>query len=261
MNLARIFFGFVLLLASVLSSITMGQPVGTRRDSLQWMAARADAIVRGPVTSVAALNPGDKYSKVFQVNIVAPIRIAGQPGKNVCFVVTDQKPYVEKSGPMRLVATPPYNISPMLRYAARSTDTKAIIACDDGHPQIFSARLEWTSDPNEMLAIVRKYLEQVPGARESRSRNSVSLSFEPPKAFLENAKRTVGRYERIKFPIDSYLEQHARRWIKSERNEDRWLGAYALVYFKSDENAEALKGLLYDPGHGESHSTCQVFLN
>ena len=48
--------------------------------------------------------------------------------------------------------------------------------------------------------------------------------------------------------VDENLEKHARQWIKSKDKVHRLLGAYALIYFKSEENAQVLKSLLNDPG-------------
>jgi hypothetical protein len=52
--------------------------------------------------------------------------------------------------------------------------------------------------------------------------------------------------KRLTVPVDSRLEAQARRWVGSADKDLRVLGASALVYFRSDENAELLKGLLND---------------
>ncbi len=59
------------------------------------MIARADAIVRGPVESVVALNPSDSYMRFHQVTVKTRNRITGRAGDKVCFVTTDQEPYID----------------------------------------------------------------------------------------------------------------------------------------------------------------------
>ncbi len=244
-------------------------------DSLEWMASDSDVIVRGTIEDLVLVKLGDRDSKEsFEASLdqhVVKLRVNGQikgeVDPTISFVVNNGGKLSEwqrkkiplvvflkdrgmqvRTGPMRLVATVNENQTPILRYAGRGTDTKAILAFDEGHPKMFSARLTWIDDPHEMLAIVRDYLALVPTARESGSRSGVSVSFEPPATFLKGTEWEGDRYVRMKFPIDAYLEKQARRWIVSDLKEARWLGAYALVYFKSEENAKALKRLLDDPG-------------
>jgi hypothetical protein len=57
--------------------------------------------------------------------------------------------------------------------------------------------------------------------------------------------------KRLTVPVDSRLEAQARKWTGSADMYVRVLGASALVYFRSDENAETLKGLLNDPATWE----------
>ncbi|MDP7020554.1 MAG: hypothetical protein QGG36_32440 [Pirellulaceae bacterium] len=255
-------------------------------DSLEWMTADCDVIVRGTIEDLVLVKLGDPDSKKdyestidqHLVKLRVSEKIKGQVDSTISFTVgnggklSDWKrrkvPLVVflrdrslrvRSDPTRLVAAPRNHGAPILRYAARGTDTKAIIAFDKGHPEIFCARLAWITDPHEMLKVVRSYLKQTPSARESRSRSKVSLSFAPPKSFLRGTSWEGDRYSRMKFPIDSYLEQRARLWLKADRKEDRWLGARALVHFKSDENAAALKRLLADPGQWEKPVTVSHF--
>jgi len=241
-------------------------------DSLEWMASDSDVIVRGTIEDLVLVQLGDRentddYEQTLDRHLVKfrvtePMK--GECEKMVSFVIENGgrlSQWKERKTPLlvflkdrmlpiwdssgRPLAT---RVRVPLRYAGRGTDTKAVIAFEEGHPKVFSTRLAWTDDPHEMLAIVRTYLAQVPGARASRSRNSRSVSFEPPEIYLKGTAWEGDQYVRMKFPIDTYLEKQARRWIISERKEDRWLGAYSLVYFKSDKNAEALERLLVDPG-------------
>jgi WD40 repeat protein len=48
-------------------------------------------------------------------------------------------------------------------------------------------------------------------------------------------------------PVNANLERHARRWVQSDDEKLREQGAIALKYFKSDDNVAALYKLLSDP--------------
>ena len=94
MHPTRVHCGLLPILFCFLCSTVSAQPIGTHRDSLQWMIARADAIVRGRVESVVAINPGDSYSVFYQVTLKTQSRIAGEVGERVRFVSSNKNPYI-----------------------------------------------------------------------------------------------------------------------------------------------------------------------
>ena len=50
----------------------------------------------------------------------------------------------------------------------------------------------------------------------------------------------------IYLPVDRDLEANARNWAVADNKDLRWLGARAMIYFKSDKNAALLRTLLED---------------
>ena len=245
-------------------------------DSLEWMASDSDVIVRGTIDDLVMVQKGDyKSRKSYEVTLdvhLVKLRvdetIKGEVADTISLTIYDGgrlskwkkkktplvlflKDWAMQVEPKRLVnVAHDYRVPPVVRYAGRGTDTKAIIALDTDHPKVFSASNGWLDDPRKMLAIVRSYLAQEPSGRQSRSlEHSRLVSFKPPADFfLRDTPWENNRYVRMKFPIDAYLEKQARRWLTSDRKEQRWLGAYCLVYFKSDENTQVLRKLLNDPG-------------
>jgi hypothetical protein len=119
--------------------------------------------------------------------------------------------------------------------------------------------LKWLDDPEEMLRAVRHYLREVTNTPEKRVGSDASFSFQPRQFFTAGTPWQENAYARVYFPIDAYLENQARRWIKSGEKEHRWLGAAALAYFKTDEKASVIKELLNDPGKWSTPVPVSIF--
>jgi hypothetical protein len=241
-------------------------------DSLEWMAADSDVIVRGTIEDLVLVQLGDPddiedYDRTLDRHVVklrVSERIKGETGDTIGFVLDNggelsrwkerKVPLLvfleDRRVPVRNAAGRPVVAGTRvpLRYAGRGWGAQSVVVLDEGRAEAFSAKLAWTDDPEEMLAIVRGYLERAGRAEAPRPQDRHAVSFQPPETYLKGSAWEGDRHVRMQFPIDAYLEEQARRWITSDRKEDRRLGAYALVYFKSDENAAALKGLLDDPG-------------
>ena len=247
-------------------------------DSLEWMTSDSDAIVLGTINDLVMVQKGDYESQEnydatldihllrFQVDetlkgavneeIAVEISNGGRLGqwrstKTPLVLFLKDRSMLIKEAPRRLGVTYDYRDPPTVRYSGRGPDTKAVIALDDGeeHPRVFSARDGWLTEPSKMLGTVRSYLEREHSAHFARSpEHSRMVSLKPPASFLRETPWENDPHVRIRFPIDGYLEHQAQRWLKSDQKERRWMGAYCLVYFKSDENAEALRAVLHDPG-------------
>ena len=95
MHPTRVHCGLLPILFCFLCSTISAQPIGSHRDSLQWMIARADAIVRGRVESVDPIDSGRAYVSFYQITLKTKSRIAGQVGDRVRFVSSNEKPYIE----------------------------------------------------------------------------------------------------------------------------------------------------------------------
>ena|GEM_PF-3980399 len=154
-------------------------------------------------------------------------------------------------------------LSNVLRYSARRAGVHGLIAMEKPHPKMYSANLQWLDDPHQMLRVIRQYLKDVPAARKPGVRanergwgslermRKIRLFDFKPRTLLADTRWENSRsrpYVRMNFPVDENLEKHALQWIKSKDKVHRLLGAYALIYFKSENSAEALKSLLDDPG-------------
>ncbi|MDA7978123.1 MAG: hypothetical protein MPJ50_05060 [Pirellulales bacterium] len=256
-------------------------------DSLETMAADCDLIVRGEIDDLTLVQLGretkDNWEEALDMHFVrlrVEESLKGTAGETISF-------YVENGGPLsawqeqgtqivvflrdrfflktvdgtHLGTKPPFGSLNVLRYSARAPGVHGLIALGESHPKMYSSSLEWLEDPIEMTGVVRQYLNEVPAAgqsgvlatgrfRDSLVRKVPGLDFSP-KAFLADTRWEDvpnHRHLRVNFPIDSNLEKRAKQWVTSPDKTHRWLGAYALLYFKSQENVEILKSLLDGEG-------------
>ncbi|MEM7393566.1 MAG: hypothetical protein AAF492_14570, partial [Verrucomicrobiota bacterium] len=58
--------------------------------------------------------------------------------------------------------------------------------------------------------------------------------------------------------VNRELEKNARTWVASDDKDLRWLGSRAMVYFKSDHNANLLRPLLKDTATWERVETLHM---
>jgi hypothetical protein len=243
-------------------------------DPLEWMAADSDLVVRGTIDDAVLLKLGDPdnrndYLSTLDLHFVK-LRVTevlkGDSDGSVSFLVENggELSKWQKQKTLLLVflkdnrlegIEPPVRAKSqldsaaydVLRYTARDPGTASIIAFEKPHLPILSMDLKWLNDPDAMLKVARRYLNETSAAKQTHRRSVPSFSFQPRPFFTAGTQWTKEPYARITLPIDPYLEKRARQWIASDKKEQRWLGAAALAYFKSDENARLLKSLLNDP--------------
>jgi hypothetical protein len=244
-------------------------------DSAEWMAADSDLIVRGTIEEVVLLkladpNNHDDYQATVDSHYVE-LRVAGtvkgETGKFVGFHVEnggELRKWKQQKTPLLVFLKdnmirsidPPVRLRSelepsrfdVLRYSARGAGSAAIVAFEKPQPKILSMNLQWLDDSEVILRTVQHYLREVSNTPEERVGSLASFSFQPRQFFTAGRPWQENAYARIYFPIDAYLEKQARQWINSGEKEHRWAGVAALAYFKTDENAAILKGLLNDPG-------------
>jgi hypothetical protein len=254
---------------------TPTRPINSLRiDSVEWMTADSDLIIRGTIEDVLLLQLADAkshddYNSTLDIHIVK-LRVAetlkGEASGVVTFLVEnggELLKWKQQKTPllaflkdnmipgiipaMRLRSETPSRFD-FVRYSGRGPANEAIVAFEKPQPVIFSMELKWLTDPEEMLRTVRNYLREAETIPAAHARSVPSFSILPRESFTAGTFWRKNPYARIYFPIDVYLERQAQRWTLSSEKEHRWLGAAAMPYFKTDGNATLLKGLLNDPG-------------
>jgi len=74
----------------------------------------------------------------------------------------------------------------------------------------------------------------------------VVFAVHPPESISAGSSIVGDKYSVIYLPVDQDLEANARNWSVADNKDLRWLGARAMIYFKSDKNAALLRTLLDD---------------
>jgi hypothetical protein len=255
---------------------TPARPINSLHiDSIEWMTADSDLITRGTIDDVVLLKladpkSGNDYFSTIDIHVVK-LRVAealkGEASGLVTFLVENGGDLVKWqqqktplltflkdnmiqgiAPPVRLRSELDPSEFDVLRYSGRGPANAAIVAFEKPQPKILSMDLKWLDDPEEILRTVRRYLREVTNTPDNRVGSVASFSFQPRRSFTSGTAWQENAYARIYFPIDAYLEMQARQWIKSGEKEHRWVGVAALAYFKTDENAAILEGVLNDPG-------------
>ena len=244
-------FAFSMMLVLSTAATATGQPIVEDIDSVEWMAADSSLIVRGTVIAEQINEEPAGYvwhTVAFRVEET----LKGQHRPTLKFIVQtntidkeigrwrderrpllaflDDSPRVVARWGSRKWARYPF--APRTGYRKGSF----IELGRQGLPACYTLDLRALAGTEPILEAARSAIHgPVSTAR------LYSHSFMIPG---ENLKR-------LTVPVDSRLEAQARRWIRSADKDVRVLGVSALIYFRSDENAELLKSLVNDPASWE----------
>jgi hypothetical protein len=231
--------------------------------ALEVMAADCDAIVRGVIEDCCCVSrskypTGDSYG--VKVRVVETIK--GKTTERIAFFLTDagdldrlQRDKQEvilflRSNHNRAVPYP----AGALGYRTRDGlwDDSAIVLDKDSAEVLF-ADLTWHRDPKEIVARLRAVAQRAEkidpiddwGSLYAHGRLPV-FDVHPPTTVAAGSSIAGNQFAFVYLPVNQELEDNARKWAKSSNQDLRWLAARAMVYFKSDKNAELLKGMLGD---------------
>ena len=129
----------------------------------------------------------------------------------------------------------------MLEYSARAMWDDAVVVLFKDFAEVLSSDLTWVKTPEQILLRLRKFL-----AETSFELPTPTFDFHPPESIVGGVTISGNRYAIVHLPVNSQLEANAKKWLVSKDKNIRWIGARAIVYFKSDENADLLRPLLTD---------------
>ena len=116
-----------------------------------------------------------------------------------------------------------------------------VLDSEDGS-SVFTLAQHALSQPEEIIRATKAAV-----AVRHEGTKLCSNSFMLPHDLVrETPWAQTGGGVKLSVPIDARLEARARQWITSEDGPQRVKGAEALIYFRSDANAAALKALLDD---------------
>ncbi len=231
----------------------------------ELMVADCDAIVRGVIEDscfVADTDDPTGPSRGIKFRVLETLK--GKASDQINFYLTDARD-VETVRATRREIVVFLNLQSSskpedaLGHRTRATLwDDSVIVLDRDRAEVLFADLTWHREPAEILGrlreVARRPLEQKDerGTRSSRSldghRGPPVFAVHPPESLVAGASIAGNVYSVIHLPVNADLETDARRWAASDSKDLRWMGARAMVYFKSDENAELLRKLLGDEG-------------
>lgn len=232
-------------------------------DSLELMATDCDVIVRGVIEDSCFL--GSKFDpnhNVLAVKLRVLEKLKGEcPGsigihmsfpRNVHQLQQDQQEIVAflKTEQFELPAA-------ALGFQTRKglwEDTAIVLS--QKHAEVLFADLSWHRKPDEILnrlrAIARPERKKIAELKEGSAPFAHHgtwppvFTFHPPPSIAAGSVIAGNPHSRVFLPVDAELEANALKWAVSEDPNRRWLGARAMIYFKTDQNAKLLKTMVND---------------
>jgi hypothetical protein len=247
-----------MLLVFSLAATAKGQPIVEDIDSVEWMAADSSLIVRGTVIA-EQVNEEPQGFVWHTVAFRVDETLKGEHRPTVKFIV--QTNTIDKEiGRWR-------------------EDRRPLLAFLDDSPRVVARWLsrKWARYPfaprtgyrkGSFLELGRQgtttcytlELRALAGTEPTleATRNAILGPVSTARLYSHTLMIPGENLKRLTVPVDSRLEAQARKWIASADKNLRVLGASALIYFRSDENAKLLKSLINDPASWEHQLVSEV---
>jgi hypothetical protein len=234
--------------------------------ALELMAADCDVIVRGVIDDwffIAASE--DPTGPACGVRLRVLETLKGDSRQQVNFYLTDardlavfgrkqQELIVFLRDPLHSVSLeaagyqPPKSAShPVYAFGLETRANlwdDSVIVLDEQEAEALYADLTWHRKPDEILDRLRVVI----GRKETTDGFWAPVVFRvsPPASVAAGSSIAGNEFAVVHLSVDQELEADARKWAVSDNPDLRWLGARAMIYFKSDANAALLRGLLND---------------
>jgi hypothetical protein len=233
--------------------------------ALELMAADCDVIVRGVIEDRCFIaDTDDPTGPSYGIKFRVLETFKGKASDHINFYMSDARD-VETLQTNRQEIVVFLNLqSSSKREDALGHRTRAtlwddsVIVLDQERAEVLFADLTWHREPGEVLKrlgeVTRRPLAQTDVSTTRLSqfpaghRGPPVFAVHPPASPVAGSSIAGNVYSVIYLPVDTNLEADARRWAAANNKDLRWLGARALIYFKTDENAKLLAKLLGDEG-------------
>jgi len=238
-------------------------PYRHRGVALELMAADCDVIVRGVIEDSCLADVGGNYTRPSSgVRMRVLETLKGKAPGQVNF-------YASYARDLEALQRERQELVVFLRNqllsgpaAALGYETRAelwddsVIVLNDRDAEVLFADLTWHRKPDEILKRLRVATESQRSKKQENStesarsvqghRGPVVFDVRPPNSISAGSSIAGNGFSVIYLPVDQDLEANARQWAVSDNKDLRWLGARAMIYFKSDKNAALLRTLLDD---------------
>lgn len=231
--------------------------------AMELMAADCDKIVRGVIEDCCFIaDTDDPTGPSYGIKFRVLETIKGNASDRVDFYLTDARDVEAlRANRREIVVFLDLRSSPSLEdalgYRTRATLwDDSVIVLDRDRAEVLFGDLTWHREPGEVLerlrSVARRPLDRM-DERATRSSQSQAdhreppvFAVYPPTPLVAGSSIAGNVYAVIYLPVDAELEANAQRWAVATSKHLRWMAARAMVYFKSDRNANLLKKLLGD---------------
>jgi hypothetical protein len=218
-------------------------------DSLELMATDCDLVVLGTISDFCYAMKNPDHGQIAGVEFHVKQTLKGESKETISFAVGNPEDlaYLKKNNAPLLVFLKRNRLRlgmetyGMLEYSARAMWDDAVVVLFKDFAEVLSSDLTWVKTPEQILLRLRKFL-----AETSFELPTPTFDFHPPESIVRDVTISGNRYAIVHLPVNSQLEANAKKWLVSKDKNIRWIGARAIVYFKSDENADLLRPLLTD---------------
>jgi hypothetical protein len=222
-------------------------------DSLEWMVADAELVVRGAVIAIQK-QPGEGQVMWYRVTLRVSETLEGKRSRTIRFVIRHlhgETPEVWRqkktelllfliSSKRRVGDDPGYGLEP---FALRERDAVVRLRTHGSDP-VYTLDFVKLTGRTEILKAARQAVAA--GASASKSHN-----LDVPVSSPAYGALWAGSAVWLVAPIGAKLEKLGQQWTASSDVSQREEGVKALAHFRSAANVALLRKLLADPGFVE----------
>lgn len=235
------FFAFVLWTPAH-AEISVGESIG-------WIVADSDLIVRGTITDVQSSKQPQIFSDTVTVKVAEVLK--GKRIKTIAFAVSHSgsgdTPAAWKSEAVEMLLFFREHAG-MLTLRSGNFGWRNSVVRLNGKPKrgVFTVDLRQHTKSKDILVATRTAVAHLPKVKQSK-RHQIDV----PSGTDVYSTHHAGSAVFFVVPVNNALQIVAKKWISSATGDFsnallRREGVRALQYFKSDENAKLLKTLLSD---------------
>lgn len=222
-------------------------------ESLEWIVADSDLIVKGTIVKVESFND-EQQTAWEEATVQVNETIKGTPANALTFLVRcvgiTEKPskwhqegvelllFLVESGRYESLDPDYGKADSALRLWG--ADSSFIRLNNEPQAGLFTMDFNVVKERNDILKAVHSAALYRPANRPLEHRVEVPFDSEVYQTLYS------GSGVQLVVPADERLETRARQWLKSENQEARQQGALSLRYFKSPANTQLLRPLLND---------------
>lgn len=232
-------------------------------ESLEWVSADADLVVRGTITEFDRVNDKGTIWAKATVKVAAGYKGKVKEGDEIKFVASHKSRFASDAlaalGKNKTEAI--FCLVKSERYKDKGADYKdAPWALRLSQGDLDQSAIDLSGESGTLVVtadarlLTRKddIVKAAEAAASPEAAKPKQGRLDAPASSDVVRKYSTGDGVWLIVPLNDRLQAIARDWLKSKEIDFRVEGANALKHFKSDDNIQLLKRLLEDPGSRSS---------